>query len=71
MNIPIDSGQIKPRGRTPRWIIRECSHCGGHPIAFGSDGWSIVHAFVLQGWAALRDGEAIRTWPADMQEGTA
>lgn len=57
--------------RNPQWIIRECRECGGHPIAFEPDGWAIVHAFVLQGWMAVRDGDAVRVWFADAQEGTA
>lgn len=57
--------------RNPQWIIRECRQCGGHPMAFGADGWSVVHAFVLEGWMAVRDGNVVRVWWADGQEGTA
>jgi hypothetical protein len=57
--------------RNPQWIIRECRACGGHPIAFGSDGWAVIHAFALEGWMALRDGNSVRLWFADVQEGTA
>lgn len=57
----------------PTILIRECRECGGHPIQFASedDLWAAVHAFAIEGWAALRDGNAVRVWWADVQEGTA
>ena len=57
--------------RNPQFIIQECRACGGHPIPFGTEGWAVVHAFAMQGWAAIRDGDLVRVWFADVQEGTA
>lgn len=55
--------------RAPLWIIRECQECGGHPVKF--EGWDMVFAFCLQGWSAMRDGDVIRVWFSDAQEGSA
>ena len=59
--------------RSPQYIIRECRECGGHPIGFADeqDLWAAVYAFTMEGWAAMRDGNSVRVWWANVQEGTA
>ena len=68
----LDYGKpVRRPARNPRWIVKECRACGGHPIPFDVGGWECVHAFALQGWSVLRDGDAVRIWFGDQQEGSA